>query len=251
MAESIWRVAIVVGASSGMGEQIARRLAAEGCRVALVARREAELERVAGGISEAADPRAPAFRVHDVTDYDAVPALWDSIETELGAVDVLVYSAGVMPVVGRNEFSFDKDRAMAEVNLLGAMAWMNQAAVRMQAARRGTIVAVSSVAGDRGRPGQPGYNASKAALSTFTEALYNRLWRHGVRVVDVRPGPVLTPMTEHMPDLRGALEADTAASLILRAARTGARVAYIPSRWRWIMLVIRWIPSFLFRRLWI
>ena len=251
MAVAIWKTAIVVGASSGIGEAIARRLASEGCRVALVARREDELSRVAESIEKAtADGRA-VFRVHDVRDAATVPSAWESVERELGPVDLLVYAAGVLPAVGESEYSFEKDRMVVDVNLLGAIAWLDAAALRMEAARRGAIVAVSSVAGDRGRRGHPAYAASKAAMNTFMESLRNRLGRRGVTVCTVRPGYVDTPMTRGLPlPKKLTVSADRAAELILRAARKRRGVdVYVPARWAAIMFVIRNIPSFVFRRL--
>ena len=101
---------------------------------------------------------------------------------------------------------------------------------------------------DRGRIGRPVYNASKAGMDTYLEALRNRLWRRGVRVTTIRPGFVLTPMTEGL-QLKGAIPADKAAELILRARDDEKAIAYVPGKWRLIMFVIRNIPSFVFRRL--
>lgn len=239
-------MAVVVGASSGIGEAIARRLVAEGVRVALVARREAELRRLA---TELGAERA-VLRVHDVRDGDAVPALWDGIESELGPVDLLVYASGAMTPVGEHEFTFEKDREMLAVNLLGAVAWCDQAAVRMEAARRGTIVGISSIAGDRGRRGAPVYAASKAGFTTFLESLRNRLARAGVNVVTIRPGFVDTAMTRGMKGLFWLISADRAAEIVLRHARAGSsRDRHVPARWWLVSIVIRCIPSWLFRRL--
>lgn len=251
MAVATWKTAIVVGASSGMGEAVARRLAAEGCRVALVARRAAELAAVAESIGKATVDGRVVVRTHDVADGAAVPAIWDSVERELGAVDLLVFAAGIMPAVGESEYSFEKDRAILEVNLIGAVAWLDEAALRMETARRGTIVGISSVAGDRGRRGSPAYATSKAAMNCLLEALRNRLARRGVTVCTIRPGYVDTPMTKdlHLP-ARMTISAALAAQLILSAARKKRGVdVYVPGRWAFIMFVIRNIPSFVFRRL--
>src|SRR5579883_2385482 len=175
--------ALIVGASSGMGAEIARQLAARGCRVALVARRAAELDALVAeidGDAAAGEPRARAY-VHDVHCYAEVPALFQNVCRDLGGLDAIFYAAGVMPRVADNEYAFDKDRAMVEVNLLGAIAWLNEAAQRFQAAGAGTIVGISSVSGDRGRRGQPVYCASKAALDAYLEALRNRVGRAGVK----------------------------------------------------------------------
>jgi NAD(P)-dependent dehydrogenase (short-subunit alcohol dehydrogenase family) len=154
-----------------------------------------------------------------------------------------------MPRIADNEYSFDKDRLMFEVNTLGAIAWLNEAAQRFERAGAGTIVGISSVAGDRGRRGQPAYCASKAALSTYLESLRNRVGRHGVRVVTIKPGPVDTPMTKGLDKLPMLIPAEKAAAGILAAARAGVHTAYVPGAWRPIMFVIRSIPSFLFKKL--
>ena len=252
MAVATWKTAIVVGASSGIGEAIARRLAAEGCRVALVARREAELAAVVETIEKATAQGRVIFRVHDVTQGAVAAAeVWDSVELELGPVDLLVFAAGIMPAVGASEYSFEKDRAMIEVNLVGAVAWLDVAALRMEAARRGTIVGISSVAGDRGRRGNPVYAATKAALNSVLESLRNRLGVKGINVCTIRPGFVDTPMTKDLElPARLTISADTAARLVLEAARKKRGVdVYVPAKWALIMFIIRHIPSFVFRRL--
>ena len=104
------------------------------------------------------------------------------------------------------------------------------------------------MAQDRGRTGRPAYNASKAAMDTFLEATRNRLWKHGVQVTTIRPGFVETPMTAGL-KMKGAIAADTAAGLILKARDRRRAIAYVPFKWRLIMFVIRNIPSFLFRRM--
>ena len=130
-----------------MGEAMARQLAQSGADVAIVARREAELTRLATQV-----PKLRPY-VHDVGNFDEVPALFERIEKEMGPVDGLIYAAGAMPKLEESEYSFEKDRAMVNVNLLGAMAWMNQAAARFEAAQHGTILGISSIAGERGRRG--------------------------------------------------------------------------------------------------
>src|SRR5690349_21404449 len=241
-----WQRAIVIGASSGIGAEIARQLGRDGCRVALVARRAEELEQVAAAIDGGSAARV---YVHDVTDFDDVPALFQTICRDLDGLDLVVYAAGVMPAIGPSEYAFAKDRPIVDVNLLGALAWLNEAAARFERARSGTIVGISSVAGDRGRRGNPAYCASKAAFSAYLEALRNRLARHGVRVVTVKPGPVATPMTEGMERLPFLIPVDRAAREILLAAQRGASVAYVPSLWRPIMFLIRQLPSGIMSRL--
>lgn len=235
---------IVVGASSGIGAAVAKELAASGAKVALVARREEELNLVA-----ASYPAQFSVYTHDVCAFDEVPALFERIVAELGGLDTLVYAAGVMPSIAEGEYSFDKDRMMIDVNLLGAMAWMNPSAARFEAARTGTIIGISSIAGERGRRGNPAYCTSKAALSTYLESLRNRASRYGVNVVTIKPGFIDTAMTRGMKGLLWLISAEKASNAIVAMARRGGSPSgFVPSRWALVAFVIRSIPSWLFRR---
>jgi short-subunit dehydrogenase len=243
-----WSRAVIVGASTGIGAALARRLGHAGTRLALVARRGPLLEALADEIAAAGAPR-PLVLAHDVTDGAAVPPLLEQLCRDLEGLDLFVYAAGIMPRIDESTYDTALDRGVVEVNLLGAMAWINAVAPRFERAGCGTIVALSSVAGDRGRRGYPAYNASKAALSTYLEAIRNRVARAGVTVVTVKPGPVQTPMTDGMARLPFLIPADEAARIVLDAAARGRHEVYVPWRWRPIMLAIRAIPSRLFRRL--
>jgi short-subunit dehydrogenase len=242
-----FRRAVVVGASSGIGEAIARRLAAEGARVALVARRREELRRVQLEIQKT-DGAADIY-VHDVTDTQTTPVLFEQIRAALGGIDLLVYAAGVMGGFEEGAYDFAQDRRTIEVNLLGAVAWGDLAAARFEAQKSGTLVGISSVAGERGRRRMAAYAASKAGLNAYLEALRNRLGRHGVHVLTIKPGFVDTAMTRGRSGLFWLISADEAASRTLALARRGATSAFIPRRWGLLMAVIRSIPSFLFRQL--
>ena len=240
--------AIVVGASSGIGAALARRLAREDRKVVVLARREAELRSLADEINRELGRDLVIPLAHDVGDLEEAEVMFERIEREVGEADELHFVAGVMPEVGLEEFNTEKDQQQFQINTLGCVAWVNAAARRFGPRARGHIVGVTSVAQDRGRIGRPGYCASKAGQDTFLESVRNRLWRKGVKVTTIRPGFVRTPMTDGM-QLRGAISADRAAQLILRARDRGAAVAYVPFRWRLIMSVIRAIPSVIFRRL--
>jgi short-subunit dehydrogenase len=139
---------------------------------------------------------------------------------------------------------------MIEVNLIGAMAWLTPVAEMFQSARSGQIVGIGSVAGDRGRVGNPGYNTSKAGLATYLEALRNRLTRHGVNVLTVKPGFVRTEMVKAAQGPTPfIITTEKAADDIWGAMKKRRQNIYTPWIWRWIMLAIRHTPSFIFRRL--
>jgi short-subunit dehydrogenase len=244
-----FKYAVVIGASSGIGEAVARRLAADGARVALVARRRGALAAITDEINAGSEGDPACFRVHDVRHTVEAPELLQEIARELGGLDLFVYAAGMMQPVDFDEYDPVKDLAMIDVNLRGAVAWLDPVADRFNRLGRGTIVGIGSVAGDRGRSGNPAYCTSKAGLHTYLESLRNRVARGGVRVVTVKPGFVDTAMTRGLDGLFWMISADRAAEIILGHARRGATVAYVPARWRLVMLIVRSIPSVLFRRL--
>ncbi len=244
------RRGIIIGASDGMGAALARKLTKEGYTLALLARRQDKLTTLCKEInSSTGETRALAY-THDVANYDEVPALLHKIVADLGGLDLVVFMAGVNYPPGLNNYNFEDDRKMIEVNLIGAMAWLSPVAEMFQNAKAGQIVGISSVAGDRGRIGNPGYNTSKAALTTYLEALRNRLSRHGVNVLTVKPGFVKTEM---MKAAQGgtpfAIEPEKAAEDIFQAMRKRKQLIYTASIWRWIMLIIQHVPSVIFRRM--
>ncbi len=241
--------AIVVGASSGIGAAVAQRLAREGYQVAAVARRKPALDRLCGQINDEIGAQVASAYTHDVSNLAEIPALFQTILRDLHGVDLLLYSAGAMPSVGMDEFSPEKDQTMVNVNLNGAMAWISQAAVLFSKMGEGHIVAISSVAGDRGRVKNPGYNASKAGLDAYMEGLRNRLTRKGVHILTVKPGFVNTAMLADADRTFWVISSDQAAAGIWKAIQRRRQLIYIPGRWRWLMLVVRNIPSFIFRRL--
>jgi short-subunit dehydrogenase len=240
--------AIIVGASSGIGAACAKRLAKEGYQVALVARRKEKLQDLSKTLTNGSGAKVFAYPF-DVNSFEKTPSFFDEIVTELGGLDLIIYASGVMPEVKADEYSFQKDREMIHTNLLGAMAWFNEAAQFFSRIKKGTIVGISSVAGDRGRKGNPAYCTSKAALNTYLESLRNRLDGHSVHVLTIKPGFVDTDMTRGKPGLFGVITAEEAARQILRAVEKKKNTVYVPRFWRYLMTVIRSIPSMIFRKL--
>lgn len=250
MSEQHFKHAIVVGASSGIGRAVAEALAHAGTQVALVARRGDELSQICAEINGLHGGRAFAY-VHDVHQIEDAPVLLQQIAHEMGGLDLIVYAAGILPPTKATEYNSEMDAEIIAVNLVGAVAWLNAAADRFQHTKSGTIVGISSVAGERGRRGSPAYGASKAALNTFLESLRNRLAVQGVQVVTIKPGYVATPMTQSakISKLFPIIPADRAARQIVTAAQHGQRSAYVPGLWGPVMWLVRAIPSRIFRRL--
>jgi decaprenylphospho-beta-D-erythro-pentofuranosid-2-ulose 2-reductase len=243
------RRAILVGASSGIGAALAKNLAKDGYTLALLARREDRLAALCTDINETCgETRALAY-AHDVSEPAAVPALLQKIIADLGGLDLFIYNTGVALPTGFKHYSFEKDLRTTEVNYIGALAWLNPVAELFQSARAGSIVGISSVAGDRGRVGNPSYNASKAALTCYLEALRNRLSRCGVHVLTVKPGFVATEMTQGQKGIFLVASVEKTAHEICHAIRHHKQMIYTPQFWGWISFIVRNIPSIIFRRL--
>jgi len=248
MARSLaGQVALVTGASSGIGWELARQLAAEGCKVGLVARREGplrELEKLIAGAGGTA-----AVAAADVGDKGQVEAAFRQIRERLGPVDLVVANAGV----GRPTFIDPVNIADVEdtfrINLMGVVYTLSAALPEMLARKSGHLVAISSLAGYRGLPGESAYCASKAAVNVYLDGLRIHLRGSGVRVTTVCPGFVKTPMTAmntfHMPQLMGA---DDAARRIIRAIKAGTKVYNFPWRLHMLVKLSRWLPDWLVNR---
>jgi len=240
--------ALIVGASSGVGAALARRLSLEGYALGLVARRIDRGPDLCDELTSAYYIRAFAYQ-HDVLNTVEVPALLDRITRDLGQIDLFIYCAGVLFPNDPTAYHADEDQFTLRVNLIGAAAWINPVAQYFQQQHTGHIVGIGSIAGDRGRRGMPAYTASKAGMHTYLEGMRNRLWRDGVTVTTIKLGQVETDMLKNADRRRSPITPERAADLIWQAIKQRKQTVYVPSWWRWIGLGIQYLPSFVFRRL--
>ncbi len=185
------RVAVITGASSGIGEATARALAADGHRLALLARRADRIQALATELGD----HAIAIEA-DVTDRDSITAAAARVKTELGGADILVNNAGVMLLAPFSSDQRAELRQMIEVNLLGAIT-ATEVFLDQLRDGGGDLINISSVAGRTARPGNAGYAATKWGLNGWSEALRQEL-QPDVRVIVIEPGAVATELTDHI-----------------------------------------------------
>jgi len=225
------KVAVVTGASSGIGEAAARALAGRGAAVVLAARAEEKLRFLVREIS-AAGGRALAVRT-DVADADSVQAMAERTAEEFGSLDVLVNNAG-LGLSGRVEDLRAEDlRYLFEVNLVGPLNCVQAALPRMR--RGGRIINVSSVVGKRAIPKVGGYCATKFALNALSEALRVEIADRGITVTSVYPGTTRTAFRESSrrtkSEKRGwrprGVTPERVAGKIVHAAEKGGRDVYV------------------------
>ncbi|HYC60149.1 MAG TPA: SDR family NAD(P)-dependent oxidoreductase [Thermoanaerobaculia bacterium] len=241
--------AILTGASSGIGFELARELARRGYDLALLARRSELLDALSREIAEKGG-RAVAMGC-DVLDAAAVRNAVQRGEQELGGgFDVAIANAGVSIPNHASKFNLADAEQVIRVNVLGVMYLYDAVIPGMIERRNGRFVGIASVAGLRGLPTSGPYSASKAAVQAFLEAARIELVPYDVGVTIVNPGFVVTEMTAknrfHMPFL---MDAPRAARIIADGIERGARVVEFPRRMSLLMRVTRLLPDALYERM--
>lgn len=240
---------VIFGATSAIAQAVARRYAVDGARFFLVARNAGRLDAVAADLRTRGASTVEVW-AGDLADCPGHAALVDLAGRALQGVDCALLAYGTLP----DQKTCEEDAAEAlrhiGTNYSSAVSLLTQLATLMCAQAYGTIGVIGSVAGDRGRQSNYLYGSAKAGLAVFVQGLRHRLWSRGVRVVLIKPGFVDTPMTAAFPK-HGPLWAspDRVAGDIVRALGSGQATLYTPWFWRGIMLVIRLIPDFIFRRI--
>ena len=241
------QVGLITGASSGIGWALAKVLAAQGCRVGLVARRQDKLQALAREIGQASG--TAAFAVADVADRSQTLAAIHAIATQLGPIDLLIANAGVGMPTRLDPMNVQDIETMFRVNTLGVVYAIEAVLPEMLRRGRGHVAAVSSLAAYKGMPGESAYCASKAAVNYYLEGLRIHLRDKGIAVTTLCPGFVRTPMTAvnefHMPWL---LDADEAARRMVRALHRRRKVYNFPWQTNLLMKLTRWLPDWIMAR---
>ena len=233
---------VITGASSGIGEALARHYAPGSEALALISRREVD--------PRAFSSNAVCYAI-DVTDEASLGRAAADFTTRFGPPDLVIANAGISSgTSGEDAGDLAKLRKVLEVNVTGLAATLSAFAPAMRKAGRGTLAGVASVAGFRGLPGNGAYCASKSAAITWMESLRAELHGSGVSVVCICPGYIDTPMTRvnrfRMPFL---ISADDAARRIARAIAAKRRLAVIPWPMALVSLGLRAIPGWLYDRI--
>jgi NAD(P)-dependent dehydrogenase (short-subunit alcohol dehydrogenase family) len=239
---------LVLGGGSTIGRAFAQRAAAAGAAVLLAGRDAAELER------SAADLRlrhgVPATSVlFDALDLDGHRGFARACATLAQGQLNLLLAFGAMPSQAACEADPAVARRMVETNLTGAASVLTALAPVLRGQGGGIVVALGSVAGERGRPRNHLYGATKAALGVFLQGYAARHARHGVRVLNVLAGPVDTALTWPLPKLPFTASPASFATTAWRLARHGAGQAHVPRIWAPVMALIRAVPDRVFNRL--
>ena len=239
---------LIIGATSAIAEAAARQWAARGDALFLVGRRRQKLDDIAADLKVRGATKAGVFEM-DATDVAAHAVMLDAAVAELGGLDVALIAHGTLPDQKACETSVELSLREIDNNGLSVIALCTLLGNHFESQGGGSIAVISSVAGDRGRQSNYVYGAAKGMVTRFLQGLRNRLAKKGVQVLTIKPGFVDTPMTAAFK--KGALWAQPGdvARGIIAAIDTGRDEVYLPGFWRLIMLVIRHIPEFIFKKL--
>ena len=240
---------LIIGATSGIAEAVARLYAVRGARFFLVARNAEKLQVVASDLTACGASSVDVF-VMDANHLSLLPEMLSTAWNTLVRIDLALVAHGTLPVQDRCETDLDYAVSEFRTNAESVIACLTGLAPHFEAQKQGVIAVIGSVAGDRGRASNFLYGAAKAAVDTFASGLRGRLFKSGVQVLTIKPGFVDTPMTRGVA-LPAALvvSADKVAGDIVRAVDKKRNVLYTPWFWRFIMLVIMHIPEALFKRM--
>jgi decaprenylphospho-beta-D-erythro-pentofuranosid-2-ulose 2-reductase len=242
--------AVVLGGTSGMGREIARQLAERGDPVFLLGLGDDDLARSAADLQARHARREPVGHATcDLERPDQFSAALDAADAALGGFDTVIVTAAMFASQDALEADPELTRRLTTVNFANTVVFCEHARKRLLARGGGRLTVFSSVAGERGRKPVAIYGASKAGLTRYLEALDHKFHAAGLAVLCVKPGFVRTEMTAGLPAPPFAGRPDRVALQVLRAMDRRKTVVYAPAMWALVMLVIRWLPRFVMRRI--
>jgi NADP-dependent 3-hydroxy acid dehydrogenase YdfG len=220
------KVVLISGATGGMGEEIAKLLPKEGCKLALFARREEKLRKISDKISN--DKTECIYKKCDVTNRDDVKEAVEFTYKNFGRVDIAILTAGILIPNPIETFDSSIIRNSMEINFLGNVYFIEYLLPIMKSQKSGTIAVTSTLPDKRGVPGWGAYGASKAAVSWLMESLRAEAkQKYNVNIITIKPGSVETPMIEGY-HRQGALKPEKAAEIIIKGIKREKKIIQFP-----------------------
>lgn len=238
---------LILGATSAIARGTAAAFAARGDDLYLASRDVEELKRIAADLQVRYGVKVQ-YSQFDATNTDTHAAFFLNVIQVTQGLSGVVLAFGMLgEQQAAREFKV-ADKIIAS-NFTGAVSILSLCANYFEPLKRGFIIGISSVAGDRGRQSNYVYGAAKGALSLYLQGLRNRLFPAGVRVITIKPGFVDTAMTFGLPGLFLVASPQTIGQQIVYTLNKASDVVYLPRFWRYIMLIIKHVPEFIFKRM--
>lgn len=240
------KTVLLLGATSDIGQALAEKFAKEGYGILLAGRNTTHMKDIASDIKIRFDAAVDYYKF-DALDYASHQQFYNELP---GIPDVTICIFGYLGDQEKAENEWEECRKILDTNYTAAVSILNLVANSYTENVEGTIVGISSVAGDRGRQSNYFYGSAKAGFTAYLSGLRNRLFKHNSHVLTVKPGFVDTKMTEHL-DLPPLLTAkpEKVANAIYNAVKKKKNTLYVLGIWWVIMTIIQSIPEFIFKRL--
>lgn len=241
---------VIVGATSAIAEHCARLwLKDNPARLILLGRNMSRLERIAQDLHVRSPDSSIQIVQAEFLDEHAISKTVAQI-CSTGPVDIVLIAHGFLPDQDACQTQLPACRQALEINAISPVLYAEAFAHQMAEVNLGTIILIGSVAGERGRKSNYVYGAAKGLVTRYAQGLQHRFAASNIKVILVKPGPTDTPMTAHM-KARGAKLAsvEKVAQQIVDGTSAGRPVIYAPAKWLWIMMVIRHLPLFIFKRM--
>jgi decaprenylphospho-beta-D-erythro-pentofuranosid-2-ulose 2-reductase len=240
---------VILGATSGIALEVQRELARRGCELLLVGRSPQRLADIQSDLLIRGAHNVMTFSA-DMASVQQHAAIFNFVSQNFDDFDTVLLAYGSMQTQKDSENSVDVLLEELQINFVSASAILTLFAADLERRRTGCVAAITSVAGDRGRRSNYVYGSAKGALSLFLQGLRSRLHPAGVRVITIKPGPVQTSMTDHLPNsARFATPERVAVDIVRALDRRAPDILYTPGIWRYVMMAVRQIPESVFKRL--
>lgn len=248
-ATSTMQKVIILGATSGIALEVQRQLACQGRELLLVARSPQRLAELQADLAIRGAQQVLTYSA-DLASVQQHAVVFEFVRRSFPDFDTVLLAYGSIHEQKDSETSVDILLEELQVNFVSASAILTLFAADLERRHTGCLAAITSVAGDRGRRSNYVYGSAKGALSLFLQGLRSRLHPAGVRVITIKPGPVQTAMTDHMPNSARFADPKRVARDIVRALeRRSPDVLYTPRIWRYVMTAVQHIPEAIFKRL--
>ena len=239
---------LILGASSAIARATASVFASKGHPLYLAGRDLEDLSRLASDL-KIRHGITVQFGFFDAEDYGSHDKFLRDVVQQMGGLEGVIVALGYLGDQRVAVSDFKEGELIIKRNFTGVCSILSHCANYLESRKKGFIIGISSVAGDRGRQSNYFYGAAKGGLSLYLQGLRNRLFPAGVRVITIKPGFVDTAMTFVMPGLFLVVSPQYAGERIARSLRRPEDIVYVPWFWRYIMWIIRMIPEPVFKRL--
>jgi short-subunit dehydrogenase len=239
---------LIIGATSAIAEHVARRMCGKVDKFYLLGRDEAKTRAIADDLRVRCSALVD-YHACDLTMNTGHNNIVQAVVAFLGKIDITLIAYGTLTEQEHANCDIEYTLSEIHINFTSVVSWLTVLAGLLEAQGNGQLAVISSVAGDRGRQSNYVYGAAKAGLSTYLQGLRNRLAQKNIHVLTVKPGFVDTPMTADFKKGLLWVGPDKVAKDIVKALDKHQDILYTPWYWRWIMMIIKSIPEFIFKKL--